>query len=83
MEWNQIEEQWARLSSRLRESYATISDDELKFMDRNRDALLAKVRQRTGLDARTAENQLDNIVAGLAAIEPAAAARPPPPAPSK
>ena len=71
MDWNAIEGDWKHVAAKMKEKWSGLSDDDLQFVDRNKDALVAKVHDRTGLDRSTAERQLDTLIAGLA---PSAAA---------
>ena len=74
MDWNVVEIAWRQVSAALLAKWPTLTADDLKFLDRTKAALLAKVRERTGLEIDSAERQLDELVAGLVA-SPAAEAK--------
>ena len=79
MEWNAIEGSWKQVVAGMKQKWGALTDGDLEFVDKTRDALVAKVRQRTGLELNTAERQLDALIASLAA-SPSAAQKPEPPA---
>jgi len=83
MEWNAIEGSWKQISATMKEKWSSLTDDDLRFVDKNKNALVAKVHDRTGLERFTVERQLDALIASLAqspsAVEqPAAPVRLPP-----
>ncbi|MGZ6143116.1 MAG: hypothetical protein ACXWLM_07240 [Myxococcales bacterium] len=78
MEWDSIEGDWKQVSARMKEKWTSLTDDDLQFVDRNKGALIAKVRDRTGLARDTVERQLDALIAGLLPT-PSAVAKPPVP----
>jgi len=67
MEWNAIENDWKHVSAKLKEKWASLTDDDLKFVDKNKDALVAKVHDRTGLERDTVERQIDALIGNLVA----------------
>ena len=70
MEWNVIEGNWTQLSAAMKQKWGALTADDLQFVDRNKGALVAKVRERTGLMLDTVERQLDAMVEGLAPAQP-------------
>jgi uncharacterized protein YjbJ (UPF0337 family) len=88
MEWNAIEASWEKVAAAMKVKWSGLTDDDLRFVDKNKDAMIAKVRSRTGLENNTVERQLDWLIAGLAPSQaekpaprnaPPAAATPPVP----
>ena len=62
-----IETHWKALALQMKEKWAALTEDDLKFVDRTKSALLAKIKERTGLEGDTAERQLDALIKGLGA----------------
>ena len=76
MDWNAVDANWKQVSLKLKEKWSALGEDELQFIDRTKDALLAKVQARTGLGRDASERQLDALIEGLlAAPESAEPAR--------
>ena len=65
MEWNGIEGSWKQVSAAMKQKWGALTDDDLQFVDKNKDALIAKVRAKTGLELFTVERQLDALIAGV------------------
>ena len=65
MEWNAIESNWKQISASMKEKWNALTDDDFQFVDRNKDALVARVHDRTGLERFTVERQLDALIASL------------------
>jgi uncharacterized protein YjbJ (UPF0337 family) len=68
MEWNAIEGNWKQISASMKEKWNALTDDDFQFV-RNKDALVARVHDRTGLERVTVERQLDALIASLPAGE--------------
>ena len=67
MEWNAIEGSWKQVVAGMKQKWGALTDVDLEFVDKTREALVAKVRQRTGLELNTVERQLDAVIASLVA----------------
>jgi uncharacterized protein YjbJ (UPF0337 family) len=83
MEWNAVEGSWKQVAATMKAKWSALTDADLEFVDRNKDALVARVRDRTGLEINTVERQLDALIASVqasaSAVEkPAEPARLPP-----
>jgi uncharacterized protein YjbJ (UPF0337 family) len=76
MDWTAIETSWDKVAAAMKVKWSALTDDDLEFVDKTRDALVARVRARTGLEGNTAERQVDWLIAGLA---PSHAEKPAPP----
>ena len=76
MDWNAIEGNWKQVSARMKEKWSSLTDDDLQFVDRNKDALVGKVHARTGLAREAVERQVDAMIASLVP-SPAAVEKPP------
>jgi uncharacterized protein YjbJ (UPF0337 family) len=48
MEWNRIESSWPQMSSKVKEQWAKLTDDEIKQINGNRDRLEGKLVERYG-----------------------------------
>ena len=86
MDWIERDANWALIAADLREKWSSITDDDLRFLDRNLGALVGKIHERTGLARDTAERQLDALLLRLASVDarepvPTAALRFPPAGP--
>jgi uncharacterized protein YjbJ (UPF0337 family) len=62
-----IETHWKALAHQMKEKWTSLTEDDLKYVDKTKSALLAKVKERTGLESETAERQLDVMITGLGA----------------
>ncbi len=62
-----IQTHWKALAHQMKEKWTTLTDDDLKYLDKTKFALLAKIKERTGLESETAERQLDLMITGLGA----------------
>jgi uncharacterized protein YjbJ (UPF0337 family) len=62
-----IEAHWKALSQQMKAKWPSLTDDDLKFVDKTKFALLAKIKERTGLESETAERQFDVLFSGLGA----------------
>lgn len=90
MQWEDVAENWSQVSARLRQTWPSLTEDDLRFLDRTREALVARIHARTGLLRDTVERQLDaaiscdNLVAAPRPTQAPATEAPPakaPPAP--
>ncbi len=73
LDWLASDANWKQVSLHTKSKWAAITDNDLEFLDRNKDALVAKVFERTGLLRDTAERQVDALLATLttaADVEP-------------
>ncbi len=69
MNWIERDANWAQVGVGVRAKWATVTDDDLRFLDRSKDALVAKIHERTGLARETAERQIDALLLMLATVE--------------
>lgn len=79
MEWTAVEDDWKSVSASLQKRWGSLTTDDLEYMDKSKEAVLAKVRLRTGLAQDTAERQLDELIASLQVSAAAPAKLPAPP----
>jgi len=68
---------WPLVAAQVKARWGAVTENDLEFLDRTKEALVAKVFERTGLARDTAERQLDEL---LATIAPLASLEPVPPA---
>jgi len=69
LDWLADDAHWKQVSLQMKTKWASITNNDLEFLDRNKDALVAKVFERTGLQRDTAERQVDALLASLASRE--------------
>ena len=60
-----IDTHWKVLAKQMKEKWSSLTDDDLKYVDKTKFALVAKIKERTGLEGETAERQFDALVTGL------------------
>ena len=65
LNWTTLGSNWKEVSAKMQEKWTSLTDDDLKFVDKNTVAVVAKLRERTGLDVETAEKQLDALLIGF------------------
>ncbi len=59
---------WKAVGAKMREQWSALTSDDLHFSDKTKAALVALVHKRTGLDADTAERQIDALLASLSLV---------------
>ena len=69
MDWIERDANWALVAADIRATWPAITDDDLQFLDRNTEALVGKIHERTGLARDTAERQLDALLLRLASVD--------------
>lgn len=62
MDNDRIEGKWTEIKGRLRETYGTLTDDELEEARGNREQLEGKLQQRLGKSKDEAREALDSIL---------------------
>ena len=78
MEWSEVEQDWKRVCASMKQKWPGLTDADLEYIDRNKDAMVSKVHERTGLVRDTVERQLAALIASIA--KPPAPSPPPRPA---
>jgi uncharacterized protein YjbJ (UPF0337 family) len=66
VEVNPLETHWKQICTKMKEKWASLTDDDLRFLDKTKAALIAKVHERTGLESDTTERQVDQLIASIA-----------------
>jgi hypothetical protein len=59
---------WKAVGAKMREQWSALTSDDLHYSDKTKAALVAMVHKRTGLDADTAERQIDALLASLSLV---------------
>jgi len=65
MDWLEQDANWKRVSEKMKAQWSAITDNDLQFLDRHKDALVAKVFERTGIERDAAERQVDALLSTL------------------
>ena len=62
MNWDQVEGKWDQFKGKLRQSWATLTDDDLEYMKGGRDRAVGRLKERYGIEKEEAERQLDDLL---------------------
>lgn len=60
MEWNQIEENWEPLKSRLKKKWGRLTEEDLELIAGSRDQLGLKLQERYGFADEHVQKELDD-----------------------
>ena len=60
-----LEANWKQISAKMKEKWSVLTDDELRFVDKTKAALIAKVRERTGLEPDETERQVEALILSI------------------
>lgn len=61
MDWNKIEGKWSEYKGQFLSKWGKLTDDDLKEVSGNRQALVGKLRQRYNMDETEAEKEADEF----------------------
>ena len=59
MNWDQIEGKWSQLKADARTKWAKLTDDDLAFVNGQREKLVGKVQERYGVVKEQAQRDVD------------------------
>lgn len=62
MNWEQVESQWDNLKGKVKEQWGRLTDDDLTRIRGKRDQLLARIKERYGIEKEKAEKDLDSFL---------------------
>jgi uncharacterized protein YjbJ (UPF0337 family) len=65
MNWDQMRGQIKQVSGKLKEKWASLTDDDLKLLEGKKDVFLGKLQERAGLEKAEAERQFDAFLASF------------------
>lgn len=70
MNWDQVEGQIQHVSSKFKEKWAKLTDDDLQLIKGKKDAFVIRLQERTGLVKEEVEKQLEAFVTTLEIAKP-------------
>ena len=62
MNWDRIEGNWKQLSGKVKEQWASLTNDDLAAIDGRREQLAGKIQERYGVSRDAAEQQIDDYL---------------------
>lgn len=65
MNWEQVRGQVKQVKGRFKETWAKLTDDDLKLLEGKKEVFLGKLQERQGIVKDEAEKQLDTLLAKL------------------
>jgi len=65
MNWDQVEGNWKQFKGQIKQTWAKLTDDDLKLINGKRIELLGKIQERHGITKEQAEAQLDSFTSAL------------------
>ena len=58
MNWDRAAGEWKQLKGKVKQKWAKLTDDDLTYIDGQRDQLLGRIQERYGIAKDQAEKQL-------------------------
>ena len=65
MNWDRAAGDWKQLKGKVKQKWAKLTDDDLTYVDGQRDQLLGRIQERYGIAKDQAEKQLKEWERGL------------------
>jgi uncharacterized protein YjbJ (UPF0337 family) len=65
MNWDRAAGDWKQLKGKVKQKWAKLTDDDLTYVDGQRDQLLGRIQERYGIAKDQAEKQLKEWEKGL------------------
>jgi uncharacterized protein YjbJ (UPF0337 family) len=65
VKWTEVEAQWEGLKDHVRLEWAKLTEADVAAAKGRREALVAKIGERYGLERELVERRVDEFVAGL------------------
>ena len=65
MNWDQIEGKWTEMKGKAKQSWGSLTDDDLDQIEGRRDELVGKLQSRYGKAREEAEREVDNWASNL------------------
>lgn len=59
MNWDQIEGKWKQYKGRVREKWASLTEDDVEWISGKRDRLIGKLQERYGSGKEAVEKQVE------------------------
>jgi uncharacterized protein YjbJ (UPF0337 family) len=60
MNWDQIEGNWKQAKGEVKTRWGKLTDDDLTYIDGQRDRLVGKLQEKYGLSKEEAERELES-----------------------
>jgi uncharacterized protein YjbJ (UPF0337 family) len=70
MNWDQIQGEWSKISSRVKQQWAKLTEEDLKDVSAKKDALVGAIQQRYGILREEAERQVDEWMKKMPSAHP-------------
>jgi uncharacterized protein YjbJ (UPF0337 family) len=67
MNWDQVQGNWQEVRGKLREQWGKLTDQDLETISGQKDRLVGALKQRYGLEAEKARQEIDHWVTMLEA----------------
>ena len=65
MNWDRVEGNWKQFAGKVRETWGTLTDDDLQVINGQQDQLVGHIQERYGVAKDEAQKQVKNWVGGL------------------
>ena len=62
MNWDQIEGKWKQLKGEIQSRWGKLTDDEIDWIDGNREKLVGKLQEKYGYAKEEAEREADEFM---------------------
>lgn len=62
MNWDQVKGNWKQFTGEVKSQWGALTDDDLTYIDGERDKLVGKLQERYGIAKDEAERQADRFV---------------------
>jgi uncharacterized protein YjbJ (UPF0337 family) len=60
MNWDKVEGNWKKLKGKAKETWGTLTDDDLDQVAGQKDQLIGKIQERKGIARDQAEREVDD-----------------------
>ena len=65
MNWDRAAGDWKQLKGKVKQKWAKLTDDDLTYVDGQRDQLLGRIQERYGIAKEQAESQINEFTRSL------------------
>ena len=69
MNWDQVNGKWKQYKGKAQEKWGKLTDDDIDVIDGKRQQLVGKIQERYGIAKEAAEEQVDEFVKSLQAVD--------------
>ena len=60
MNWDQIEGKWKQAKGAVKQKWSKLTDDDLTYIDGQKDRFVGKLQERYGINKEDAQKQVDS-----------------------